>query len=71
MVHITPAAINEICYTAPPTVNAMPVVNDEVYHPVPPPSESVGFYDRLDDFRDQFNEMQKEMKALQGKELFR
>ena len=68
--HVTPVAKNEIHYTAPPTVNAMSFVNDEVYCPFPPPSESVGFYDRLDDFQDQFNEMQKEMKALQGKELF-
>ena len=51
-------------------MNVMPFANDEVYHPVPPPSESMGFYDRLDDFQDQFNEMQKEIKSLHGKELF-
>ena len=65
MVHVTPAARNEIHYAAPPSVNAMSFVNDEVYRLVPPPSESMGFYDRLDDF--QLNEMQKEMKALRGK----
>ena len=52
VVHVSPAARNEIHYVAPPSVNAMPFVNDEVYRPVPPPSESVGFYDRLDDFQD-------------------
>ena len=64
MVHVTPMARNEIHYTAPPSVNAMLFSNDEVYRHVPPPSESMGFYDRLDDFQDQFNEMQKEVKAL-------
>ena len=70
MLHITPTARNEIHYVAPPSVNVMPFVNDEVYRLVPQPSEGVGFYDRLDDFQGQFNEMQKEMKALRGKELF-
>ena len=67
VVHIIPAARNEIHYTTPPLVNSVSFVNDEVYRPVPPPSESMGFYDRLDDFQDQFNEMQKEMKVLRGK----
>ena len=60
-------ARKEIHYTAPPSVNAMPFVNDEVYRPAPPPSESMGFYDCLDDFQDHFDKMQKEMKALRGK----
>ena len=51
-VYVTPATRNEILYTAPPSVNAMLFVKDEVYHPVPPPIESVGFYDQLDDFQD-------------------
>ena len=70
VVHVTPAARNEIHYDPPLSVNAILFVNDEVYRHVPPPSESVGFYDWLDEFQDHFNEMQKEMKALQGKELF-
>ena len=69
VVHVTPAARNEIHYTTPPSVNAMTFVNHKVYRFVPPPSEIMGFYDQLDDFKDQFNEMQKEMKALQGKYL--
>ena len=52
VVHITPSARNEIYYIAPPLVNAMLFVNDKVYRLVPPPSESVGFYDWLDDFQD-------------------
>ena len=50
MVHVTPVAKHEIHYTSPPMVNALLFVNDEVYRLVPPPSEIVGFYDRLDDF---------------------
>ena len=57
MVHITPAARNEIHYTTPPSVNVMSFVNDEVYRHVPPPSKSMGLYDRLDHFQDHFNEM--------------
>ena len=43
VVHITPAARNEIHYIAPPSMNAMPFVNVEVYHHVPPLSESMVF----------------------------
>ena len=57
MVHVTPAARNEIQYVAPPPVNVMPFVNDEFYCHVPPPSESVGFYVRVDNFQDQCNVM--------------
>ena len=45
VMHVTPMARNEIHYTAPSPVNAMSFVNDEVYRFVPPPSESMGFYD--------------------------
>ena len=57
MVHATLVAKNKICYVVPPTMNVMPVINDKIYHPSPPPSKSLGFNDRLDDFQDQFNEM--------------
>ena len=59
LVHIVPVINNEINHVAPHIVNVMLVINDEVYHPTSPPSESLGFYDRMDDFQDQFNEMQK------------
>ena len=45
VVHITPAARNEIHYAAPPSVNVVPFVNDEVYFSIPPPSEILGVYD--------------------------
>ena len=66
VVHVTPTA-GKIHYVVPPLVNAMSFVNNEVYCHVPPPSESMGFYNRLDDFQGQFNEMQEEMKALEEK----
>ena len=70
VVHAAHVANNEIYHVAPSVVNAMHVINNEVYHPTPPPSESLGFYNRMDEFQDQFNEMQKEVKALRGKEFF-
>ena len=70
VVHITPTARNEIHCIAPISVNVIPFVNDEVYHPIPPPSEGLGLYDRMDDFQDQFDKTQREMKALRGKKLF-
>src|ERR1043165_3856142 len=46
------------------------VFNKEFDNPLPPPSESLDFYDRMDGFMEQFDKMQKELKALKGKELF-
>ena len=62
MVHAAPAA--------PPSVNMVPFVNDDMRCPFPPPSEDLGLYDRMNDFQEQFDKMQREMKALRGKELF-
>lgn len=44
-------------------------MGEPVYHG-PTPSEDPGLIDRMDEFQDQFAELQKEMKALRGKELF-
>ena len=71
MVHVIPIARNGTHYTTPPSVNMVLLSNDEVYNPIPPPSESLGFYDPMDNFQDQFDKMQKELKSLRGKELFR
>ena len=62
VVHTVPAA--------PPSRNLVPFVNEDVCRPFPPPSEDLGLYDRMDDFQGQFDRMQREMKALRGKELF-
>ena len=42
MLHIVP--------TAPPSVNLVLFVNEDVCRPFPPPSEDLGLYDRMDDF---------------------
>jgi len=39
--------------------------NKPIFH-----SGSVGAYDRVDDLQEKFDEMQREVKALRGKELF-
>ena len=62
MVHTVPAA--------PPSVNLVSFVNEDVCRPFPPLSEDLGLYDRMDDFQEQFDRIQREMKALRGKELF-
>ena len=65
---VTPAP--HVVHVAPPSVNMVPFVKDDVCRPFPPPSEDLGIYDRMDDFQEQFGRMQREMKALRGKELF-
>ena len=55
---------------APPSVNLVLIVNEDMCRPFPPPSEELGLYDRMDDFQEKFYRMQREMKALRGKELF-
>ena len=49
MMHATPVA--------PPSVNMVPFVNDDVCRPFPPPSEELGLYDRMNDFQEQFDMM--------------
>ena len=49
VVHVVPIA--------PPSVNMVPFANDDMYRPFPPPSEGLDFYDRMDDFQDQFDKM--------------
>ena len=49
VVHSAPAA--------PPSVNIILFVNDDVCRPFPPPSEDLGLYDRMDDFQEQFDKM--------------
>jgi hypothetical protein len=44
------------------------VLNEPIYHAEP--TESVGTYVHLDDFQEQFDEMQWEIRALHGKDLF-
>ena len=66
---VTPAPhVVHVALAGPPSVNMVPY--DDMCHPFPTPSEELGLYDRMDDFQDQFDKMQREMKALRGKEFF-
>jgi hypothetical protein len=49
---------------ATPVVNTVPHTVEPIYH-----ADSVG-YDRMEDLQDKYNEMQKEMRALRGKDMF-
>ena len=62
VVHIVPAA--------PPSVNLILFVNEDVCRPFPPSSDDLGLYGRTDDFQEQFDRMKRDMKSLRGKELF-
>ncbi|CAK8565583.1 unnamed protein product [Lathyrus sativus] len=62
-------AITVVMTSAPPRVNITPHILDEpIFHRVP--SETVGLEERMDGFQGQFSEMQKELRALRGKDLF-
>ncbi|XP_058787978.1 uncharacterized protein LOC131662257 [Vicia villosa] len=54
-----------IMTATPAVVNTVPLPNEQIFHGAP--SEGMG---RLEEFEDQFLEMQKEIKALRGKDLF-
>lgn len=46
-------------------VHATPYVEEHVFHA--DQSESVGVYEMMDEFQDQFQAMQKEIKAMREK----
>ncbi|WJX66355.1 ASTRA complex subunit [Trifolium repens] len=48
-----------------PVIHTTPQDNRPIHH-----AESVGAYDRMDDFQERFDEMQREINALRGKDLF-
>lgn len=52
----------------PPVIHTTPYHEEPIFHATP--SESMGVYNKMDDFQDQFAEMQIEIKALRGKDLF-
>ena len=51
-----------------PVVHTIPQHGEQILHAAP--SESAGVYERLDEFQEQILEMQMELKALRGQELF-
>ena len=52
----------------PLVVHVVPYVEEPVFHA--DQSETVGFYERIDEFQDHFQAIQKEIQALRGKDLF-
>ena len=53
----------------PPVVHTLPRVEDTIYHSEP--SEGPKVYEKVDEMKDQFLELRKELKTLKGKDLFR
>lgn len=49
-------------------VHVAPYVEEPIFHV--DQSETMGAYERMDEFQDQFQAMQKEIQAMRGKELF-
>ncbi|XP_050897789.1 uncharacterized protein LOC127104657 [Lathyrus oleraceus] len=49
-------------------VHTVPHINEPIFHAEA--SEGLGVCERLDDFEDQFQEMQRKIKALRGNDLF-
>ncbi|MCI86377.1 hypothetical protein A2U01_0107658, partial [Trifolium medium] len=45
----------------PPVVHTVPFGNEQIYHVGP--SECLGIEERMEDFQNQFQEMQREIKA--------
>ncbi|KAI5409450.1 hypothetical protein KIW84_055040 [Lathyrus oleraceus] len=52
----------------PPVVHTLPRVEDTIHHSEP--SEGPGVYEKMDEMKDQFLELRKELKTLRGKDLF-
>ena len=52
----------------PPIVHTLPRVEDTIYHSEP--SEGPDVYEKMDEMKDQFLELRKELKTLRGKDLF-
>ncbi|KAI5420906.1 hypothetical protein KIW84_044662 [Lathyrus oleraceus] len=52
----------------PPVVQTLPRVEDTIYHSEP--SEGSNVYEKMDEMKDQFLELCKELKTLRGKDLF-
>lgn len=61
--------ISQRVMSVPPLmVHAAPYMEEPIFHA--DQSENVGLSERMDEFQDQFQEMQNEIQALRGKQLF-
>ncbi|XP_050896210.1 uncharacterized protein LOC127102938 [Lathyrus oleraceus] len=57
-----------VIFIPPLVVHDTPYVKEPIFHA--DQSETVGVYERMNEFQDRFQAMQKEIQALRGKELF-
>ncbi|XP_050894214.1 uncharacterized protein LOC127100949 isoform X1 [Lathyrus oleraceus] len=57
-----------IMSTPPPVVHILPRVEETIYHS--DSSEGPDVYEKMDEMKDQFLELRKELKTLTGKDLF-
>ncbi|KAI5391446.1 hypothetical protein KIW84_076310 [Lathyrus oleraceus] len=60
--------VGPVMSVPPPVVHMLPRVEDTIYHYEP--SEGPDVYEKMDEMKDQFLELQKELKTLRGKDLF-
>ncbi|KAI5425980.1 hypothetical protein KIW84_031705 [Lathyrus oleraceus] len=61
-------ASSPVMYVPPPVLHTLPRVEDTIYHSEP--SEGPDVYEKMDEMKDQFLELRKELKTLRGKDLF-
>ncbi|KAI5396117.1 hypothetical protein KIW84_062351 [Lathyrus oleraceus] len=61
-------ASSPVMSVPPPVVHTLPHVEDTIYHSEP--SEGPDVYEKMDERKDQFLDLRKELKTLRGKELF-
>jgi hypothetical protein len=60
--------VTVVMFVPPLVVHTIPYNKENIYHAAP--SKVVGVNERLEGFQDQFLEMQREINALRGKDLF-
>lgn len=53
----------------PPMIHITPYQEDPIFHATP--CDSMGVYEKMNEFQDQLIEMKREIKAFRGKDLFR
>ena len=61
-------ASSPVNFVPPLVVHTLPRVEDTIYHSES--SEGPDVYEKMDEIKDQFLELQKELKTLRGKDLF-
>jgi hypothetical protein len=62
-------ASSPVMFMPPSIVHTLPRVEDTIYHSEP--SKGPDVHEKMDEMKDQFLELRKELKTLRGKDLFR